>query len=266
MFLGEKLGSRKASQTLGLVVIALDDGQKVGEVKDLVLDADGMRLRAVTVRHPGILGRERAIFFEDVEAIGEDALTIRSRQALVSKKALMKSVGRKAPLLNAAVLTESGERLGEISDFTIDLKAGSIEELEVSRGLLKDITGGMMVVSARDILTIGANVVIVSAGVEKKSRGGIEETLARMGARARLIRRDATLKEEEYCLGKVAGRTIKGGGNEVIIGHGEVIGKEHIEAAKAEGKLHELALAAGLAVAKEAWDELKGEAKESNQK
>ncbi|MDI6690025.1 MAG: PRC-barrel domain-containing protein [Actinomycetota bacterium] len=252
----------RVSDILDLPVVVLEEGKEIGKVKDVIFDPENMTLRVIAIGIKGLLGGVKFVLYEKVESIGENALILPNRDVLIpSKKApeIKNLMEKKLGILNTPVLTRAGTRLGEVSDVIIHADSGALRELEVTRGWVKDITRGRSGIPATMLVSVGEDAVIVSDEVQEESFGLKEalEHLAKSAAKTKKgIDRVLGEKEEAYCLGKMAGMTIKDDQDRIIIAKGEIISEEHVCKAKERGKLHELALSVGFSLAQEKWKDI----------
>ncbi|MEW6189221.1 MAG: PRC-barrel domain-containing protein [Actinomycetota bacterium] len=262
----------RVSGILNLPVVVLEEGKEIGKVKNVVFDPETMSLRVIAIRIKGLLGGVKFVLYERVESIGENALILPNRDVLVSSKRdteIRRLIAKKVGILNTPVLTRTGTRLGDVSDAIINAESGALRELEVTRGLIKDITLGRRGIPATMLIGVGEDAIIVSDEVQEESFGLKEsfEYLAKSAAKTKKgIDRAIRDREETYCLGKIAGMTIKDDQDQVIIAKGEVIGEEHVCKAKETGKLHKLALSVGFSLAQEKWKDIQTSRQKSKEK
>ncbi|MBK9613497.1 PRC-barrel domain-containing protein [Candidatus Amarobacter glycogenicus] len=104
----------------GLPVITMAEGKQVGKVDDLVVDAERKAVRWLRIRSGGMgmLGGERLWVSADaVHGVGDDAITINTeadaRTPADAPEALA-LVKAKRGVIGNEVMTENGERLGEV--------------------------------------------------------------------------------------------------------------------------------------------------------
>jgi uncharacterized protein YrrD len=157
----------KASQVIGLPVMAVDTGKKMEKVSDVVYDPSQQKIQALIIDDGGIFSHGKAIPIQNVRNIGHDAIVIESADKIEDFEQLDEDVRHIAEedkfLTKSVVMTESGEKLGEVSDLLFSPETGSVEELIVSQGSIADIKSGQKHLKPSEIITIGEDALIVSS-------------------------------------------------------------------------------------------------------
>ncbi|MEU0004255.1 hypothetical protein ABZ079_08115 [Streptomyces sp. NPDC006314] len=136
------------SQALGLQAITADDAVSVGKVADLTIDAHNAAIAAV--RLSGASGPTKALAWSAVEAVGPDALIVRSRLTAEQEQV---GVPAHHQALGSRVLTEHGVEHGTVKDIAFDPGSGRILTLYTALG---DIDGARL-------LGLGSYAVVVRA-------------------------------------------------------------------------------------------------------
>ena len=120
-----------------VVTLAGDD---LAEVRDVVYDSERGELLGFTLNKRSWFGgklRER-LAADAVHAIGKDAVMVASENALVDAADAPEPVAAAAPdrnVIGASVLTESGTKVGEVTDVIVALGSGV-------RAVGYEVTGG----------------------------------------------------------------------------------------------------------------------------
>ena len=76
--------TKRATDVIGLPVVAADTGKKLGKVVDLLLDENGTELVGLLVTH-GVLQQEHVLPAAAVQSLGPDAVVSRI-EALIDAK------------------------------------------------------------------------------------------------------------------------------------------------------------------------------------
>jgi uncharacterized protein YrrD len=111
---------------LGKPLISLTDGKKVGEIKDLYIDADARRAAAVFVGTEGLLNRKtHALPRAAVQVYGVDAWLVSGPDTVqvldtIADASTFTLVG---DLRGREILTEGGTRVGVVDDVVLDARA-----------------------------------------------------------------------------------------------------------------------------------------------
>lgn len=108
-----------ATDLIGRPVLTLGT-EDVGEVKDVVLGLDGVALVGFTLRKHGPLGGALAesLPWAQVHAVGDDAVMISDSDVLVSEPLTERNDADS--VISIDVLTEQGNRLGQLVDVVIE--------------------------------------------------------------------------------------------------------------------------------------------------
>ncbi len=155
---------RKSKELLGLPVLDLQAGKVLGKLRGFLIDPTKKAVVAYTVSESRWARDDRVIAINDVYSVGKDAVTVREARKLV--KALQtfefrRLAENRVELYNTRVLTESGQYLGAVDEFTFDPSDGQILGYYVTSGRIKDAFHGRPIVSANEVLTIGKDAIIV---------------------------------------------------------------------------------------------------------
>ena len=148
----------------GLPVITMAEGKQVGKVDDLVVDPESKAVRWLRIHRGGMLGGERLwVSVDAVHGLGEDALTINTEADLrapaeaTEAGALLKA---KRPVIGNKVITENGERLGEVRDYEFAPDTFALTSLSVPEGM--NVVGPSLTIPADRVITIGEDMIVVA--------------------------------------------------------------------------------------------------------
>ena len=160
----------KASKKyLSLPIISLHEGQQIGYVKSLILNAGTKALAAIVVDTKGFFKDQRIIPYSKVISVGEDAITI-DKESHVEKTSslpeLLDLVKEKLTIIGSKMVTETGKTLGIADEYYVDPKTGKITQIEISGGKIEGFLSGKAWISAEYITTIGHDVIITQKGSE----------------------------------------------------------------------------------------------------
>lgn len=126
----------KIGAVIGLPVIAMKEGSKLGHIVDAVIDAD-----SCTVSHY-LIGRDSKYDLLIVETsvvagIGSDYMVIRDAgdiRRIFGDPKRMEIVSRGFYLSDAAALSPTGSSLGTVADFELNPQTGAVESLVLENG------------------------------------------------------------------------------------------------------------------------------------
>ena len=120
----------RASELKGRAVVSVSNAEKIGEVEEILFDAEFRHVLGFRVKRGGLFGKAQALLRDSVDSIGAAALTVQSPDVVNDEE-------RFAPLAHTAtsgqvertqVMTESGELLGTITHLEIDADARKVTE------------------------------------------------------------------------------------------------------------------------------------------
>ena len=107
---------------------------------------------------------------EAVHGVGEDAVTINAeadaRTPADAPEALA-LVKAKRGLIGNKVMTENGERVGEVRDYEFDPGTFALTSLSVPPGM--NVVGEILTIAGDKVLTIGEDVIVVADSVVTRS-------------------------------------------------------------------------------------------------
>ena len=157
----------------GLPVIAMAEGKQVGKVDDLVIDPDRKAVSWLRLHSGGLLGGERLwVSVAAVHGVGEDAVTINAEadaHAPADAPEALALVKAKRGVIGNKVITENGERLGEVRDYEFNPETFALISLSVPPGM--NVIGEILTIPGDKVLTIGEDVVVVAAAAVMRLQG-----------------------------------------------------------------------------------------------
>lgn len=164
--------SIKANSLIGLPVITINDGQKVNTIKDVVYDGNTNQVTAFVVDEKGWFNVAKIILIGDISSIGKDAILIADESKIVTADSQVdQSIALTANddnfLDTSDVITQSGTKLGKVTDIYFNETTGKLEAIEVSEGFLKNVVSGSKKITIDDIITVGKENLIVEDVVEE---------------------------------------------------------------------------------------------------
>ena len=150
----------KASTLKGMPVLSLTEGARVGNVKDVLLDAAALRITMLLL---STKDGESYVPFEKIRSIGSDAVTIESTAATEGTAGQTAVAGNRAvgELLGLAVTSAEGTHLGAVRDLEFAAQDGRLLEIALHKGGVLGIGGTSLAVPASAIRSIGPKLVAV---------------------------------------------------------------------------------------------------------
>jgi len=167
----------QANDLKGRGVLSLSNAEKIGQVDDVLFDAQFRQILGFRVKRGGLFGKAQALLRDSVTSIGAAALTVQSPDA-INDEARFAELAQASTLSRAErtqVVTESGELLGSISHLEIDDDARTVTAYTLSSSLKDRVMG-------QDTESIKADEVI------RLGEGGVMVVADAVGARLRAER------------------------------------------------------------------------------
>src|SRR5881275_2456383 len=127
----------KGSQLLGRSVIDMEAAERLGKIKEIIVQRDGERVAGFILVHGetivGTAGKRRMIPASAVHSIGPDAVTVRG--SAMQEVADLDNLPRMSDVIGHKMVTRSGRLLGSIDDVLINGADGTIIGFAVGEGV-----------------------------------------------------------------------------------------------------------------------------------
>ena len=127
----------KGSQLVGRAVIDMEAAERLGKIKEIIVQRDGERVAGFIVVHGETMvatrGKRRMISASAVHSIGPDAMTVRGSS--MHELAELENLPRMSDIIGHKMITQSGRLLGVIDDMLINRADGTIVGFVVGQGV-----------------------------------------------------------------------------------------------------------------------------------
>jgi uncharacterized protein YrrD len=127
----------KGSQLVGRAVIDMEAAERLGKIKEIIVQRDGERVAGFVIVHGetivGTGGKRRMIASSAVHSIGPDAMTVRG--SAMQELAELDNLPRMSDIIGHKMITQSGRLLGVIDDMLINRADGTIVGFVVGEGV-----------------------------------------------------------------------------------------------------------------------------------
>lgn len=153
----------KWSELKNKPVVAVASGEKLGFVDDLFLDTAGRQILGVRTRTGGLLTHHAAMLWTGIEAIGDDAVTVKDASVLNEETTFsdLKDARRAEAILGTTVMTVSGQEVGRVADLSLDLQSQSVLDYALGVGLIDRLRGEDRLIPVSGIRSVGADAIVV---------------------------------------------------------------------------------------------------------
>ena len=127
----------QANELKGRGVLALSNAEKVGQVDDVLFDAQFRHVLGFRVKPGGLFNKAQALLRDSVTSIGAAALTVQSPDAINDEErfADLAHASTLSQVERTQVVTESGDLLGTIAHLEIDDDARTVSAYTLSLSL-----------------------------------------------------------------------------------------------------------------------------------
>jgi len=160
---------KKSQQIIGLPIISISDGNEVGKVKNIVLNAENGTIDYFVVDSGIQVLSTRVIPTTNVLGIGEYAMTILNPEAISDISRIPSAIDllqKNITVKGTKVLTRKGSLIGETGDIFVDVDNGcSIVGIEY----IADITQKKVrIIPRKSVITFGKTLLVVEDDVQTK--------------------------------------------------------------------------------------------------
>mgnify|MGYP005840605977 CR=1 FL=1 len=167
---------QRYSEVVGLPVICIDDGRRIGVVRDAVFCPVTREVRALILERKGYEIDHKVVLYEDILNLGRDAVVVNGVSCAVPMRKL-EAGGRlkgRMKINGLRIYSKSGKDLGTVKDILFDGSTGKIEGVEVSDGLVQDLVDGRNILPLFGKVEFSDEIILVDreAVEEMVSTGG----------------------------------------------------------------------------------------------
>ncbi len=130
----------KSKDTVGLQIITLDAGAKLGRVRDLVLNGAGIKVLGLLVDEGGWFSSAKVVPWIAIRVIGADAVIVDSETSQTKASAIpemKQAVDRGSSVHGLHIHTTEGRDLGKIDSFYYNAGTGKVDGFGLSGSLGK---------------------------------------------------------------------------------------------------------------------------------
>jgi len=293
---------RKAREIIDLPVVTFSTGGKLASVDDLIVDPERRQVLALLIDQGGLFRSPRAIPFGRIQAIGPDVVIIPDSKAALDigrDPVLKKLIRDDINVRGLRVVTEDGQKLGEVQDMLIDDKTGEIKGYYIGIGKVVSVTQGLRWIPVENTIRLGYRILYVQSSVAQDVEnqvGGIQGALdqvgdkvrtagstanqrlvdaggrvqtggtglnARLGVVGNQLRQSVNSTTENVVVGRPAHETVTGPEGTPIVQEGDTNTQAHVTQAREQGRLPQLMKSAGVGPLRNTTNDLGKQANDS---
>jgi len=153
-----------AKSLSNLPIKSLESGNILGYIKETIIDPENCQLLGFLVYNSFWSNRQKALSFRDIYKFSYQEILVRSDQVITELEEIVRIkniVEEKRFIIESKVFTQSGKKLGKVSDFVIDTDLGLMVKIYVEKKELWGIMGDLLIISAEQILEIKPRKIII---------------------------------------------------------------------------------------------------------
>lgn len=173
----------KSKKFIGMPVISLEEGQRIGKIKELVINPTTKVVAALLIEQKGWFKDQKFIPYSKVCSVGNDAITVEQNSSVqkgTSLPEIMQLTKDKYIIVDCKVIAENGTVLGMTEEYFVDAISGEIVGLEISGSFINSFLSGRAFLDVALIRTIGKELIVTSNDAPDslvKINGGLKETV-----------------------------------------------------------------------------------------
>ena len=117
----------KSKKFIGMPVISLEEGQRIGKIKELVVNPTTKVVVALLIEQKGWFKDQKFIPYSKVCSVGNDAITIEQSSSVqkgTSLPDIVQLTKNKFTIIGCKVIAENGTVLGVVEEFFVDAASG----------------------------------------------------------------------------------------------------------------------------------------------
>lgn len=158
---------KKTQEILGLPIISISDGNEVGRVKSIIINADKGAIDYIVVDNGIQILAARVIPSDSVQGIGEYALTVEDEGTIKDISTIPAAIDllqKDIKVKGTRVMTRKGQLIGETGDiFVNEDDCCRITGLEF---VAEKAQGKVRIIPRDNVITFGKNLIVVTENVE----------------------------------------------------------------------------------------------------
>lgn len=152
----------KSKDLKGKKVVSIKEGAQLGQVDDVLVDPEALRVAALHVTGKG---EEVLVPFDQVQSAGSDVVTVPSsvaaqRPRVQDEAEPLMSLGAVTKL---KVVDEEGTFLGVVQGLEVDPQSGAILELQTQKATALGLGRESHTVAASEVTSVGEEMIVIQA-------------------------------------------------------------------------------------------------------
>ncbi|NTW05174.1 MAG: hypothetical protein HGA27_03510 [Peptococcaceae bacterium] len=235
---------KKSQHLIGLPVIELNSGRKLGIVEAVAVNPDRGCVEFLILDRDKWYGGLRAIPCASIFGIGEYAITTEKSTdifAVCENSELIALLEKTINIINSVAMTKTGKYVGTVTEYMLEE-----DTCRITRCIVDCEDGKETVVPGDKVITYGSKSLIIDDDCqfsEKVGKPRVKEAKEPLSPEDFFDLSEAfDARQRQFLIGKRAARRMIGDSFQIIIDEGEIITDEVIEKASAMDKYIELTM------------------------
>ena len=144
-------------------ILSLRTSSQIGLVGDVIIDPNNLKIEGWHALDTNDK-REGILLSQDVRDILPRGFAVNDHEAISDPKDLIrlqKVLDLKFELLQKPVVTTNKKKLGKVTDYSFEKNAFFIQKIYVSQSILKDFSGGGLVIDRSQVVEITHRQIVV---------------------------------------------------------------------------------------------------------
>ncbi|MDD2421526.1 MAG: PRC-barrel domain-containing protein [Heliobacteriaceae bacterium] len=169
----------KSQNIVGLAIISINDGRELGTVRDLIINPEQGAVEYLMVENETWYLGAQVIPFQQLQGVGEYAVTIESEEALKPLQDLTEVqalIDRNVKVKGTKVLTKAGRLVGSVSEYFVDVGCGRIAGCLL---MSADKSLSTRIIPAESVVTFGRDVLVVTEELDEAALAEFQEVKGR---------------------------------------------------------------------------------------
>jgi sporulation protein YlmC with PRC-barrel domain len=153
-----------ASELIGKGILSIRNGHPVAMISGFLINPDKLEVAALYCQDGGRGKNQSVLLMRDIRDYVADGAIIDSLEDIEDASEIVRLrdlVEQKYSLVGAGVSTESGQKLGNVEDFTIETTSSAIQKLYIKQSILRNLLHNSLVVDRTQIVDVTPKHIIV---------------------------------------------------------------------------------------------------------
>jgi len=171
---------RLSQELKGLQIVSIEEGEQVGVVEDFIIDPIQKSISSMVIKDDKWYTGAKMIAFSLIKNIGDFCITTENSSSVVPLGEMQeqaKLLEKGLSIVGAKIITQEGELIGEIKEYSILARTGKILGMQLRSDAKLD-SPDRNVIPADYIETIGKEIIIVKEDALSALCSSHEEALA----------------------------------------------------------------------------------------